>query len=324
MPNSSSSFENFVFSLSDDEFSQLRDDVQKRVNQEKYGATSFEELAIKYNRPIVCPNCGSENYILNGFTPSRKQRYKCLDCETNYTLLQDSIFNSAKIPFSKFVQYLIFMTFNVPLDMLAETCDISANTAMLWRQKVFYTVNSYQDKIILKDRIWIDETYISDALILQNDESIKKRGLSKQKICIVVAIDCYKNIYASVCGHGKPTKARIYKTLKNHIQPGSVVIHDGDNAHSQLIEKLNLESQVYIADTKSTTYKEKMAMINNLCSWIKRYLYRFVGMDTQNLQSYLNWFVYLFRVKRDNERYPKVERIMRHLVLNFSRCTRKY
>ena len=38
-----------------------------------------------------------------------------------------------------------------------------------------------------------------------------------------------------------------------------------------------------------------MVLINNMCSWLKRYIYRFIGMRMDNLQSYLNWFVYLFR-----------------------------
>lgn len=48
------------------------------------------------------------------------------------------------------------MSFNVPLEMLEDICEISSNTAMLWRKKVFDTVNSYQDTIILKDTVWID------------------------------------------------------------------------------------------------------------------------------------------------------------------------
>ena len=55
----SSSLENYVFSQSDEEFTQLKYVVQKRSNKEKYGVTSFEELAIKYNRPILCPNGSS-------------------------------------------------------------------------------------------------------------------------------------------------------------------------------------------------------------------------------------------------------------------------
>ena len=55
--------------------------------------------------------------------------------------------------------------------------------------------------------------------------------------------------------------------------------------------------------------------MNNLCSWIKRYLWRFTGMDPGNLQSYLNLYVYLFRVKRDDERWPKIARVVRHLLM---------
>lgn len=112
--------------------------------------------------------------------------------------------------------------------------------------------------------------------------------------------------------------------MKDHITEGSTLIHDGDNSHSKLVEKLNLQSEVFIADTKSKTYLENMALINNLCSWLKRYLYRFIGMDIKNLQSYLNWFVYLFRVNGNKDKWPKNERIMRHLALEFTRYTRKY
>ena len=56
-----------------------------------------------------------------------------------------------------------------------------------------------------------------------------------------------------------------------------------------------------------------MAMVNNLCSWVRRYLRGYVGMDLNYLQSYLNWYAYLFRVKRDDEKWPKVERVLRHL-----------
>ena len=43
--------------------------------------------------------------------------------------------------------------------------------------------------------------------------------------------------------------------------------------------------------------------------------YRFIGMRMTNLQSYLNWFVYLFRVKGAVEQWPKMDRILRHLIL---------
>lgn len=208
------------------------------------------------------------------------------------------------------------MTFNVPLEMSEEICEISHPTAMLWRKKVFSTVDGYQNHLYLKDTVWIDETYVFDSSLLHEDSFKRKRGLSDNQICIVVAIDVHKNCYAVICGHGKPTGKRIYEALKDHIETGSTIIHDGERAHNTLIRKLKLVSNPYKADTRDPEYLENMALINNMCSWVKRYIYRFIGMRIVNLQSYLNWFVYLFRVKGNTDKWPKMERILRHLVLN--------
>lgn len=322
----SNTFENpykdFIFSLSENEFKALKEAVSMRNNFEKYGAVNFEELALKYNREPKCPKCGSIDFVKHSHGPKNKQRYQCKTCGCRFNLLSNSIFNSTNKSFDTWIEYLSLMTFNVPLEMTEELCDISHPTAMLWRKKVFSTVNKYQDKILLKGTVWIDETYIFDSSVLHDSNFESKRGLSKNLLCIVVAIDIFENTYAVICGHGKPTKKRIYDALKDHIEQDSLLIHDGEKAHSELIEKLNLRSEVYKADSKSKEYLEHMALINNLCSWIKRYIYRFIGMRKENLQDYLNWFVYLFRVKKSVDKWPKMERILRHLVLNENKYTR--
>lgn len=61
-----------------------------------------------------------------------------------------------------------------------------------------------------------------------------------------------------------------------------------------------------------------MELVNNLCSWLRRYLFRFSGMKKANLQSYLNWFVYLFHVRRDEGKWPKTARVLRHLLMSDS------
>ncbi len=90
-----------------------------------------------------------------------------------------------------------------------------------------------------------------------------------------------------------------------------------------LISKLKLQSEVYKADTSNQEYLDNMALINNMCSWLKRYIYRFIGMRMVNLQSYLNWFVYLFRVKENVDKWPKMDRILRHLILSDVQYKRK-
>lgn len=195
------------------------------------------------------------------------------------TLLSDSVFNSSKISFHKLMSYIQLMSFNVPLELICEVLDIASNTAELWRKKIFSTVDNYQDHLKLYNRVWIDETYTEDYQVLESNNNEKHpRGLSKTKICIVVAIDSSKNMLSIICGHGKPSSQRVYAALKDHIIPGTTILHDGDNSHKYLIDALNLKSEVYIANTKDSEYIKNMAMINNMCSWLKRYIWRFIGM----------------------------------------------
>lgn len=58
-----------------------------------------------------------------------------------------------------------------------------------------------------------------------------------------------------------------------------------------------------------------MELASKLRSRLKRYLRRFAGMGPENLQSYLDPYVYFFRVERDDERWPKIARAVRHLLM---------
>lgn len=317
-------FLDYVFKLSDDEFISLKDAVDLRIDKDAYGVTSFEEAAVLYGRKLVCPKCGSTLYHEDGYTDSNHKRYECDECFTRFTLLSNSIFNSAKLSFHKLLKYISLMSYNVPLELMCEVLEISQNTAELWRKKIFNTVNNYQDHLFLHGRVWIDEAYVEDNEVLAVKEGKHLRGLSKSKICIVVGIDQSKNMVAVISGHGKPSSKRIVDALKSHIKEGSTIVHDGDHSHYELISLLNCKEEFYKAIKTDSEYLEKMKLVNNMCSWLKRYLYRFTSMRIENLQSYLNWFIYLQRVKKYSDVWPKNTRILRHLLLNESKFTRKY
>lgn len=75
-------------------------------------------------------------------------------------------------------------------------------------------------------------------------------------------------------------------------------------------------------ETGSGTLAEAAEPVSNPCSRLKRHLRRFAGMDPENLQSYLNPYVYFFRVERDDERWPKIARVVRHLLMAEARFRR--
>ena len=107
----------------------------------------------------------------------------------------------------------------------------------------------------------------------------RKRGLSSQQLCIAVGIDVFKNPYAVVCGHGKPSTRRIRDTFGGHIAEGALVVHEWERAHSVVIRDVGAIFESYKADVRDQEYLESMELVNNLCSWLKRYLWRFTGMS---------------------------------------------
>ena len=208
------------------------------------------------------------------------------------------------------------MCYNAPIDLIAEVCEITHKTAFEWCHRVFATVDGCQDRLVLSGRIWIDELYLTDSDIVRSADFVQKRGLSKSKICIAVAIDAFKNVVAVICGHGKPSSKRIKDALLSYIASGSVIVHDKERSHPTLAKAAKCTGESYKGDATDRAHLEAMELVNNLCSWLRRYLFRFPGMKKGNLQSYLNWFVYLFRVRRDEEKWPKTARVLRHLLMS--------
>lgn len=304
-----------VAALSADEFGELMAAVSERRCREEHGFGTFAEAAELYRPSPDCPECGLPSPIRDGWSESGLQRYRCRRCGTRFNSLTGTVLEHCRKELATWVDFVSLMRFNVPLDAAAEICRITHQTAWEWRHRVFATVDGYQDRIVLRDRVWIDETYVNDTDLARGYGEARKRGLSKQKLCIAVAIDIHKNPVAVEIGHGKPSARRLKEGLRNRIAEGSVIVGDKEKSHNALVKAVKGTHEAYKADARDPAYLECMALVNNLCSWLKRYLWRFTGMDPANLQSYLNWFVYLFRVNQARERWPETERVVRHLLM---------
>lgn len=168
---------------------------------------------------------------------------------------------------------------------------------------------------MLRDRAWIDETHVNDTDPSRGYGQARKRGPSRQRLCILVAIDVRKSPTAAVCGHGKPSSARVRSALAGHLSPGCVVVHDRGRAHSGAIADSGCVSESYRADCRDPAYLEAMETVNSMCPWLKRYLWRFTGMSPANMQLYLDWCVYLFRVNQARDRWGPTARVLRHMMM---------
>lgn len=308
-------FAGMVAGMSPDDFALLSSVVDERACREEVGFGTFAEAAALYRPHPPCPSCGNGATWRDGAEDSGLQRWRCPSCGRRYNSLTGTVLEHSKSDMPTWVDFVRLMRFNVPLDAIAEACGVTHQTAWEWRHRLFATVDGYQDGIVLRDRVWLDETYITDTDLTHGYGEARKRGLSKQKLCIAVAIDVHKNPVAKACGHGKPSSRRIRDGLAGNIAEGSTIVGDRERAHNALVRAVKGTHEAYKADVKDPVYLDRVAMVNNLCSWIKRYLWRFTGMDMKYVQSYLNWYVYLFRVKQASERWPEIARVVRHLLM---------
>ena len=307
-------YRGLVSSLDAESFALLSSAVRERECRESVGFGPLAEAAELYRPAPACPRCGEPAPMRDGRTEAGVQRWRCPSCGRRFTSLTGTVLERGKAEMPQWVQFVRLMRFNVPLDAAAEVVGVTHQTAWEWRHRVFAAVDGYQERIVLRDRVWIDEAYVNDTDLSHGYGQARKRGLSKQKLCIAVAIDVHKNPVAVVCGHGKPSTRRMKDALLSHLAPGSVVVHDRERSHEGLIRAAGCSSEAYKADVRDPAYLACMELVNDLCSWLKRYLWRFTGMKPCNMQSYLNWYVYLFRVNQARDRWPGTERVVRHLL----------
>ena len=133
------------------------------------------------------------------------------------------------------------------------------------------------------------------------------RGLSRNKMCIGCAWDG-KNLICIMEGFGKPSKKHTWESFSSHIKEGSKLIHDGENSHSLLVDKLNLSEEIHTTkETRGLKDKENpMDSINKQHAMLKKFLRAHSGFDRDDLQDYLNFFSFIAS-NPDQETLEKVK-----------------
>ena len=107
-----------------------------------------------------------------------------------------------------------------------------------------------------------------------------------------------------------------YDAFINHIQPGSVLIHDKESTHKKLIKELGLINEEYAAkDLKRLEdFENPLDPVNHLHYLIKRFLYAHSGFDRRQIQAYLN--LYSFVLNPPFDRLEKVDIILNLVFQN--------
>ena len=174
-------------------------------------------------------------------------------------------------------------------------------------KKIFKVLKNYQNDIVLDSSVFIDETYVhEDASKIEYKDEIGKikkvkkqpRGISRNKICVLIATDNRKS-FALIVNHGRPQRMKNYEICRKHTMPRSHLIGDEDTSLTYTASQMNLSREMYKSNTEETY--EHLEPIDQLCSRYKFFLGKHKGFKKDFLQDYTNLFIFMENEKNKTE-----------------------
>lgn len=266
--------------------------AQRHLSPSESGETDMINSYI----PAKCPFCSAEKFKKSGHMQNGVQRYMCAECKKTFLPTTGTIFDEHRVSISEWMEYCLNLFRHVSITVDSWNNKNAFSTSRYWLQKLFLTLESVQDSIVLANRVWLDETFytVRSEDIVRNEDGTKLRGLSKNQLCIGVATD-KKNTLFFVEGTGKPSQKKTFEAFRNHIQPGSTLVHDREAAHIKLIRELSLVSEVYASNElrQLPDKQNPMNPVNRAHNILKKFLYAHSSFDREDLQGYLNLFAFV-------------------------------
>ncbi|WP_147357350.1 IS1 family transposase [Collinsella sp. AM15-2] len=156
-------FRALVAGLAADEFMLLREAVDERRCRDEVGVGTLAEAAAPYRPDPKCPGFGARGAWRDGSTAAGVPRWRCRSCGRRFTSLTGTVLEHCRKPLATWVFFIRLMRHNVPVECAAELCGVTHKTALEWRHRVLATVSGYQDRIVPRDTVWVDETCINNT-----------------------------------------------------------------------------------------------------------------------------------------------------------------
>jgi transposase-like protein len=258
----------------------------------------------KSSESCHCPHCKSSETKKIGFQYG-VQRYCCKACGRNY---RDSTgtFN-ARMRKGKGERMKVYMRHFMAGESLrtcAKHAEISLPTSFKWRHRILAALELSQNQVILRGIVESDDLFIAysqkgqrnlDRAPRKRGKGMfepKKRGISDEKVAVVVSQDRKGSKHLRVATRGRISTDDLSVVLKDKIAPDSILCSDTHHSYIGFATKNNLQHKTIKASAKEVVKEGKYHVqhVNQTGSELKKWLEKYNGVSTKYLQQYLNWF----------------------------------
>ena len=235
-----------------------------------------------------CPRCGCDRIQRWGREQGGVQRYMCRGCRRTFTPSTGTIFEDHKLPVADWAEFMVQAFGFESLEAMTREDRRSGTTTPWWMAKLFLVLRGVQDGVVLSGEVQIDEKMHP----LAAKDRAGMGAYSKDKVCIAVGCDDAGRSLMVRAGLGKLSKSRRWDAYGGHIERGSTLVHDRENAHSVLVDRLALKSVSYrSADLKGLDDRRNpLSRVNHMHFLLKEFMHRHSGFDRDRIDDWLNLF----------------------------------
>ena len=268
---------------------------------------------------LFCPKCGSPHVVKNG-SAHGKSRYRCKDCGAFFGPTSGRLTEGTSSPATAWDTFIEGMLCGDALPALSEKCNISLSTAHSWRMKLFSQVSNSVEGRILKGVIQEDEFYLpssfkgnwkgaanlgiemdySDVLpdyrkygfreyAHERGSQDRKRGLSKDKVCIATAIDDHRSVIGKPIGRGNVSSDGLAHAFDSRFNQQSILVTDKSKGGIKYAQSTGLAHFALDSKTEARKGKYNLQLVNSLHSIIAEISHSRSCFATKNAELYITW-----------------------------------
>ena len=271
--------------------------------------TKNSKVISNYKREeTICKNCNVK-MNKNGKTKNDVQKYICKHCGYTCSETTGSIVSHSHLSFDVWSNIIDNLIDGFSIRRIAEENGISIFTSFRLRHKILLALKKYVKNIKLRGNVQSDEKYFKINLKGTKQKNMPRfskkrtstkspyRGISHHKVCTVSSIDENNNLILEIVGLGRCTTDMLENALNNRVENVDNFNTDSASAYQKFCKNHNINLNA-IPSGKHSEGNINISKINGIHSQIETWLTDFRGVSIRHLQEYLDWFVFIYTMKR--------------------------
>lgn len=260
------------------------------------------ELKLHGEDPTNCPHCQHDQIKKVGKSRG-VQRYKCNSCNRTFGANNKTCFYRTQKNLSTWNHFidLMFNAHHHSIRKIAGKVGIHYRTAFFWRHKILNALKQIQStEKELNGIVEADETYFALSYKgkkkdmprppRKRGKAVMKRGISKEQVCVLTAIDRTKNTMMEPVCLGRISTRHVEDTLGPHIAPDSMLVTDGHLAYPAFARRHDMTHHALDSHVSFGNRSIHLQNVNSLHSQVKRFMKPFNGVATKYLDNYMAFY----------------------------------